>query len=245
MTEMRGWILWRFNTAACGGVCLWILADGRFAQAANALWTAVTTAGTATAPLVYGPLLSWRVVVLAALAVGAVVSLAGVFAALFVGAASHRRLRSWLAFTALVAGWLALGTSWREVAWWGQQCRVEARLAEFTAIAMALHSDWPGDDGERAGLGAFMAYPQGAPRMLLMLTPPAAPRAGLRFSAIERAENGALRFELADSEHGAWLEWHAPGDVPSSFVGGLMGDYRLQRSASLGGGWFLARYGGS
>jgi gas vesicle protein len=40
----------------------------------------------------------------------------GVFAGLFLGPRSHRRLRSWLAFTVLVAAWLTLFVSWQELA---------------------------------------------------------------------------------------------------------------------------------
>ena len=61
-------------------------------------------------------------------------------------------------------------------------------------------------------------------------------------SAIERSDAGGLRFELADGDAGAWLEWHPAGEAPASFVGGLQGAYELVRASDLADGWFLARY---
>lgn len=236
-------MLWRLNVAALGGIYLWALVDGRFTHTILALQkTVAPLVGIAGFPALYPPQLTWRLLTLAAVAVCALGSMVGVCAALFVGADRHRRLRSWLAFTLLVAAWLSLGVSWREVAWHGQQWRVKAHLNQFTAIAASLRADWPAEDGRRAELGAFMAYPRSEPRVLLVLTPPTQPPAVLAFSAVERSADGALRFELAGNEAGAWLEWHRRGDVPSSFFGGLMSHYHLERYASLGDGWYLARY---
>ena len=243
MNEVRGRVLWQLNVAVFGIVTLWMLVDGRFPATVAALWSLATKlVGSTDLPGSYGPLLSWRVTALAVLAMLAAASVVGALAALFVGADRHRRLRTWLAFTAVVAGWFALATSWREVAWQGQQWRVRAHLSGFSALAETLRSEWPFEDGQRAELGAYMAYPRVEPRMLLILTRPRVPVVELPFSAVERSDDGAIRFALAGGESGAWLEWHAPGDVPSSFVGGLHGDYRLDRSANLGDGWHLVRY---
>jgi hypothetical protein len=242
MTEARGRALWRLNVAVYGGIYVWILADGRFPQTALTLRNVLKAAFAWELPAVDSPQLTWRLLPLAAAAICAVGSLAGVFAALFVGAARHRRLRSWLTFTLLAATWLSLGVSWREVAWRGQQWRVWAHLSQFSPLAASLSTDWPNEDGERADLGAFMAYPRGRPSVLLTLTPPTTSQEGIPFSAVERSDDGALRFELADNETGSWLEWHSPGKTPESFVGGLLGHYSLDRCAELGGGWFLVRY---
>ncbi len=244
-SEAWGRVWWGVNLALGGGICVWILADGRFPQTVAALQAIVSSAlgtGAVDVQAAYWPSSSWRLTTLVVLAPIAAASLINVFVTLLVGAARHRSLRAWLAFTLLVAGWLALITNWREVAWRGQQWRVWAHLDGFSSLAETLRTDWPEADDERTSLGAFMAYPRGEPRTLLLLTPPAAPETGLSFSAIEREGDTALRFELAGNEEGAWLEWHAPGELPSSFVGGLVGRYELQRYASLGDGWYLARY---
>jgi hypothetical protein len=149
---------------------------------------------------------------------------------------------SWLAFTFLVAVWLTLAVSWRELSWQSQVVRVRRQLSGFESVAALLRSDWPDSDGERDEIGPFMAYPRGRPRTLLLLTSPTIAHASASISAIERATTGGLRFQLTGSEPDAWLEWHPWGSVPDSFRGGLMTDYVLERSAPLSRGWFVVRY---
>jgi hypothetical protein len=156
---------------------------------------------------------------------------------LFAGAETHRRLRSWFAFTMLVAAWLTLLVGWRELAWQGQRMRLWSDLNEFKTIATKLQADWPAADGKQEGLGTFMAYPQGKPRMLMMLNSDTSPSV----SAVERAD-GALAFEFAGDSDGTWLEWHPPGSAPRNFTGGLEGEYDLRRVSPLGDGWYLVRY---
>ena len=138
----------------------------------------------------------------------------------------------------LVAGWLTLLVAWPEFAWQGQRLRMRANLSEFDAIAAALRDDWPKTDGERAGLGSFMAYPQGKPRMLMMLKSETTPAV----AAVERADDGTLGFDLRGDESNTWLEWHPDGSKPRDFVGGLEGQYDFGRAAPLGRGWYLVRY---
>ncbi len=83
-----------------------------------------------------------------------------------------------------------------------------------------------------------MAYPQGRPRMLLMLTSDSSPAV----SAVELADDGALGFELSGDESGTWLEWHPVGSTPQAFTGGLESEYDFGRAAPLGRGWYLVRY---
>jgi hypothetical protein len=173
----------------------------------------------------------------------AVACVAAVGLALVFGPSRHRRLRSWLAFTALIAVWLGLAVSWREVAWAGQRFRLGRQVAAVEPLAAALRERWPQADGSDVpGLGPFMAYPPGAPRMLMLLHQMRPPGSSNAISAVERSDAGGLRFELADGDAGAWLEWHPPGEAPASFVGGLQGEYELVRASELGDGWFLARY---
>src|SRR5262245_40857570 len=162
-----------------------------------------------------------RVLLLTIAGIAAVVSAIGIFLGLFVGAHSHRRVRSWFAFTLLVAAWLTLLGSWRELAWHGQTFRMQHRLAAFETIAESLRSDWPTIDGERPHMGPFMAYPIGSPTMLMMLTKPDVLETKTSFASVEHDDDGTLRFELIGDEPDAWLEWHPPGSLPKSFVGGL------------------------
>jgi hypothetical protein len=176
--------------------------------------------------------------VLGLVLLGAVGSLLGSFLGLFLGADENRRVRSWLGFTALLALWLTLLVGWREIAWQGQRLRARMSLSELDAIAVALHEDWPTSDGGLHGLGSYMAYPQGAPRMLMILSPESIPPV----SSVERSEDGALRFELRADPGDGWLEWHPDGSTPKGFVGGLDQQYGFDRSAPLGRGWYLVRY---
>ena len=177
------------------------------------------------------------------IAMAAVVGIVAVGGALLYGPARHRRLRSWLAFTALVAIWLGLAVAWRDVAWAGQRFRLSREAAALEPIAAALRERWPLNDGSDVpGLGPFMAYPPGRAKMLMLLHQVRPEGSSNAISAIERSEAGGLRFELADGDAGAWLEWHPPGEKPASFLGGLEGSYELVRASDLGDGWFLARY---
>jgi hypothetical protein len=160
---------------------------------------------------------------------------------LFAGVERHRRLRKWFAFTALVAAWLTLFVSWPEIAWQGQRMRLWTQIDDFEPVAAELRDKWPGGDGELPKVGAFMAYPQGKPRTLLMLAQSEA-QPGTPFSAVERDDDGSLKFELAGDETGSWLEWHPAGSAPENFTGGLENTYTRGRSAPLGNGWYLVRY---
>lgn len=182
--------------------------------------------------------LGYRVALLWGLTGVGVVTLLGIFALLFAGPASHRSLRSWFALTLLVAAWLSFCVAWPEVAWQSQRLSSWSRLGQFDSLATSLRDDWPVDDGNRLALGSFMAYPKGDPRSLMVLktgsTPP--------ISAVERTDDGALRFELRGAEPGTWLEWQPANTVPHDFTGGLDQEYRVQRYSPLGHGWYLVRY---
>jgi len=238
-SPLVGWGLWGANLAALFGLVAWIAWDGKFVATALVLkaelQTLVDGGAAAAGP---APQLGLRVTLLWALSAAAFATTLGIFVSLFAGAHTHRRLRSWLAFTMLVAAWLAVFVAWRELAWQGQRLRLRSSLSEFDAIAAALRDDWPAADGRRAGLGTFMAYPQGRPRMLLMLTSNSRPAV----AAVERADDGSLGFELSGPESGTWLEWHPAGSTPQTFTCGLENEYEFRRAAPLGGGWYLVRY---
>jgi len=134
---------------------------------------------------------------------------------------------------------MTLLVGWREIAWLGQRIRLGSLVAQFDPIAESLREDWPTSDGERDDLGSFMAYPQGNPRMLMMLVSKTDPQ----ISAIERADDGSLGFEIRGEQPGTWLEWHPAGSQPVAFVGGLEDDHNLRRISPLGDGWYQVRYG--
>ncbi len=238
-----GWVmgrmLWVGNIGLLLVIVAWIAWDSKFPPTALAVRAALARlflAGPASA--VTTTQLGSRPILLSALCGAAIVTAIGVFVTLFAGAKEHRRLRAWFAFTLLLAAWLTVLVSWPELAWRGQQIRMRAAVGDFESLAFSLSSDWPTGDGKRPGLGSFMAYPQSRPRILMMLTSDTQ----IPVSAVERAENGALAFELVGDNRGSWLEWHPAGATPRTFTGGLEGDYELRRAAPLGRGWYLVRY---
>jgi hypothetical protein len=233
-------VAWIVNVGLLIAACAWIFFDPGFMRPHMVhapLQQHLSLVVPQTALMTQGRMEIFRWLTGAALA-----TLAAIALGLLIGAPWNRRLRSWLAFTAIAAAWLALKTSWPELAWAGAQWRVGSTVAAFEAVAEPLRANWPAADGATDALGPFSAYPAGKPRMLMLLQQIPADRPA-RFTAIERSDRGGLRFELAGPEAGAWLEWHPPGEQPSVFVGGLETRYDLERSSPLGDGWFLTQYG--
>jgi hypothetical protein len=111
-----GWSLWLINLLTLAGLCCWIVFDGRFSQAAAALPDDLQRrlAGVMMANGSWAQVVS-RVLYLEMLVALAFSSAIGILASLFVGARTHRRVGSWLAFTFLIALWLTLAVSWREL----------------------------------------------------------------------------------------------------------------------------------
>jgi hypothetical protein len=236
-----GWSFWIVNLLALAGVCGWIFVDGQFPQLVDISRLLVSRLldGDWSQNMAWVPSRLTYLALLGLLAVGSGI---GSFVCLFVGAKVHRSVRSWLAFTMLVAAWLTLGVTWREMAWHSQASRMKRQLSGLDFVVKSLQADAPTADSERPDLGPYMAYPHGDPRTLLLVTTPAIGDAGVRIRAVELAAKGGVRFQLAGGESGAWLEWHPPGTSPNSFQGGLMTEYQLERSAPLSDGWFLVQY---
>lgn len=236
--RVHGRALWIANVVLLIALLGWIFWDGLFPAAAAQLRTILSlTWGDASALAAIGDQHRGRTVVLMLVVLAAAVSLFGSFLGLFFGSHEDRRLRSWLKFTVLLALWLTLLVGWREIAWQGQRLRLWSSLGIFEKVAASLREDWPTGDRERHGLGSFMAYPQGAPRMLMIISTDAIP-----VSAVERTDDGALAFQLRGDPSGSWLEWHPEASKPKSFVGGLEQAYELDRAAPIGGGWYVVRY---
>ena len=177
----------------------------------------------------------------------AIVVIAGVCfcywtAGFFVRAAGNRTLRSLLHHTACAAMWFAFLYSYPWIAWHGKRLRLMEKTAQFEPIAQRLRESWPAQDGQITELGPFMAYPFGDPKTLVLLTPPAINGDHTAFSAVERTEQGGLRFLLSGREGGDWIEWHPDSVRPGSFIGGLGDRHAMVSWLSLDGGWYLVRY---
>jgi hypothetical protein len=234
--------MWLLSVAALMGIVVLAYLDARFVQTADKVQGLIWLFRDNDPFLQQPSSGSNRFVTLAMLCWVGAIGVLGIIFGLFIGPPAHRRLRSWLALTALIAGWLTLWTNWPEIAWLGQQHRLRAELARFEAMATTLRDDFPRQDGERPLLGPYMAYPIGRPTILLLLTPTESPHSGIHVAAIERHPDGGLCFQLSAAETGAWLEWHPPGRSPQSFTGGLLTDYRLQRYSQIAPEWHLVRY---
>ena len=132
--------------------------------------------------------------------------------------------------------------SWQRLYWFGQTVRLRGDTDAYETVATELRENWPRSDGKTSVLGDFRAYPLSHPRMLLLGGAFLAEGARVPFVAVLRSEQGALRFQLAGPETGAWLEWHPPGSVPASFRSGLDTPYELLRMSELQPGWYLTHY---
>jgi hypothetical protein len=115
-------------------------------------------------------------------------------------------------------------------------------LPAAQTLVESLRLQWPKVESDLPALGPFLAYPLSAPTALLPLRNVTFPKNALRFSAVERSGDEAMRFELAGAETGAWLEWRGDGREPRAFVGGLDTKYELTKVAPLAPDWFLVRY---
>ena len=246
-TSTRGnaiiWGCWVTSVFAFGLLSVWIIQDGRFPEAAGWLkrdMRSILGQGTFDTP--YELLLARRVWALRFLCATMAASSAAILAGLYFGPARHRGLRSWLALTLLVAVALALWSAWPELAWRGQVHRFGRHLSELDSAAAQLLATWPTGDGESATLGPFLAYPTVRPTTLLMLNRTVIPETAIAYSQVEQSGKNVLRYALAGNDPGAWLEWHADGGRPESFVGGLLESHTIDRFAPLGRDWFLVRY---
>jgi hypothetical protein len=235
--------LWVLNALLFVAFCVWIWNDVRFMEPSFA-WSPYNRAKSAAPPpsrevipMTAGRWLTFRI-----LRAAAAVSFAGILAALFLGAARHRRLRAWLAVIGLAAAWLALATSWRDLAWAGRRWCAAGLVTAYEPLAAALRREWPQHDDAKEGFGPFSAYPAGKPQMLMLLTRRTPESATVPFVGVERSAVGALRFDLEGRLADVWLEWHPPGSAPQSFTGGLETQYTLQRASALGAGWYAATY---
>ncbi|PQO42130.1 hypothetical protein [Blastopirellula marina] len=235
---------WSINAAALLLLAGWIIWDARFSSTWDQLEYEFGLAPDTSKLDEFAStfLLQWKIYLLAGSLIVATVSLVLMTIGLTMGARGHRALSSWMVALSLGCCWLGLATGWSEMVWVGKRLRIDSHVAAFQDVTQSLKNDWPDQDGERPPLGPFMAYPAGKAKTLILLTTPELEQHGLTFSSIERSDHGGIRYQLSGNERGVWLEWHPDGQEPASFVGGLLEPHYLQRSVSLGDGWFLTRY---
>jgi hypothetical protein len=237
LTQHPMQIVWWISLAVAFAAIVWLFLDSLAAHAV-ALYTG--QAATWAPGGVLNPSFA-RMLAVKACAATAIVSLITVAATLLIGPPSQRGVRSWLGLMTLLAAWFTLAFAWQDIAWAGSCWRISDTIVHIEPIARQLNDAWPCEDGAVPGLGQFSAYPVGRPRTLLIIADdPIAVRPSI--AAVERSPQGALRFQLAGKETGAWLEWHPAGSEPATFTGGLEDSQQLERSSQLAPQWFAVRY---
>lgn len=175
-------------------------------------------------------------------------SMAGLFGSVglvlvtFIAGQSYgRSIRSWAVFSLLFGFWLTLFLNWENVAWSGKAFRMRPLLFQLEKIADELSGNWPQKDGVDQTLGAFMAYPVGNPRTLILLELPEFSGCDATVAAVEK-DRSSIRMELSGSEVGDWIEWHPKGIFPNSFRSSMGQLYTLDKFQLLRDRWFLVRY---
>lgn len=234
-------ICWVVQVFLLMGILLWIVRDGMFASTVRDVAHNIEAHIPSDAR--YGMFVEWTsgMLTLCSMVSLGVLTGVGVAAGLWGGWPSQRSVRSWFAFTALIAAWLAVIVGWRDLAWFAQQQRLKLQLQPFAEVAASLDADWPKVDGEREGIGSFMVYPVSRPTMLMVIAQ--APReTAPPILAIEKTDDGALLFALGGGETGVWLERRSNNTQPQDFVGGVSTTYHLVKTTPLGKGWYLSRY---
>ncbi len=236
-------LAWIVNALLLVSAFVWVYSDGQSRTMMERLIRKASFQESISLARVYDSLQSGEAIFFLAFATAiALLTLFAAFGGLFIGGSRFRSVRTWLLFTALVAGWLGFISSWQDVYWHGQQRRVAPVLAEAEKLARYLDAHWPTEDGELEGAGPFLAYPKGAPTILLPLRWITFPDTSLRFSAVDNSIDGTIRFELAGDETGAWLEWRRDEREPTEFTGGLETRYTIGRKQQLAPHWYLVRY---
>jgi hypothetical protein len=234
---------WLVNAMLLIGMVAWMYFDGRSSNAIDVLQENVGRRTEALDSMTRSAQsTSNAVVVLVAASAVAGCTLLTMLVGLFVGPRRFRSIRAWLLFTMLVGGWLGTVIAGPEIYWLGQQRRMARVLAPVESVAQQLDANWPVEDGDMPGIGPYLAYPKGAPTLVLPLKWISFPNTDLRFAAVERSNNGVVRFELTGSESGAWLEWRADDRPPQPFKSGLEMRYNVSRQQRLAPHWYLVHY---
>ncbi|TWT43563.1 hypothetical protein KOR42_44430 [Thalassoglobus neptunius] len=143
---------------------------------------------------------------------------------------------------AIGIGWLLLGVNWDVIRLRGQSMELARHVEGVSEFARQLEEEWPDQDGEIEGFGAFLGYPYGTPRTLLMLGEACVPKTELRIAAVERTPGESIRFQLSGGSSDVWFEWRVVENAPASFAGGLQQNYSPKASFMVADKLFLVRY---
>lgn len=188
----------------------------------------------------------------------------GIFScsALLWASSRFRSIRYAALLCSMLAIWLAIFTQWGHISWLGHRARAAAVVEQLGPIAVQLNNNWPQIDGRNDTFGPFMAYPNGKPRTLILLTPlPIGNQFG-SLAAIDRGSSGKLRFELSRGVDSLWLEWApkpvTPKEEPaknvpaknarlnemksSGFTNGIGASYQRSDSIPIDDQWTVSRY---
>lgn len=187
-------------------------------------------------------MLWWRVSLLFVVRGTVLITLLLLGIGLWRGSKQYRSLKSLLMLVTLISLWAGLVASLSNITWYGKLRRVSGLMEQLEPVVADLQENWPSEDGRSPELGQYMAYPIGYPSCLVLLTPPVLDTRGTTISTVEHAVGGGVRFHLAGSELGDWLEFHPVGQEPTTFQGGLGEFNDLVRTEPIGAGWFLVRY---
>lgn len=236
-------LLWTSQLVGLAALVLWTAADPALLSLLDRLLNLpVVGIGEATWLTQFGQL---RLGLFGVLLGVVALSFAGILIGMFRRSAqrsSLKSLRGLIALTAIAALWCGFALHRDTIAWQGKRLRIAWRIGELETLAQPLRSAFPDSDGELPRLGPFMAYPFGTPTVLILLKPPCVGSGELCVGAVQRGEQGDIKFQLTGADGGDWAEWHPESSQPRSFVGGLGDQHQLAASLQLGNGWYLVRY---
>lgn len=236
-------LLWASQLVGLTALVLWTAADPVLISLLDRLFNLPAVSVDAADWIArFGQL---RLGLIAALLSVVAISFVGILIGMFgrsVQRSSLKSLRGLIALTAIVALWCGFAIHRDTIAWQGKRLRIAWRIGELETLAQSLRTAFPDSDGELPRLGPFMAYPFGTPTVLILLKPPSLGSGELCVGAVQRGDQGDIKFQLTGPDGGDWAEWHPESSQPRSFVGGLGDHHQLATSLRLGNGWHLVRY---
>ncbi len=142
----------------------------------------------------------------------------------------------------LAMGWGLLGTNGDVIRLRGQSAELAQHAESVGEFAQQLNHAWPSQGGEIAGFGAFLAYPYGEPRTLLMLGDTYIPNTTLRVAVVERTPGQAIRFQLTGDAPDVWFECRTTETAPTAFRGGLQQLHTPTSDFEIDAKTFVVRY---
>jgi hypothetical protein len=215
---------WIVNALLLVATWVWILRDGLFAQGLAAFQAHLAAFGNEKSPLAVVPPLMWsRVDALWGILIGGTLSMAIIIAGLVAGSGIHRGTRAWLVLMLLVAAWLTLSVTWREVACHGLRWRASRNIEEFEKLANRLSSNWPERLEYYEDLGTVAPLHAKDIKKLVILHYPVIPGTCFKIQYAEREEQ-TLYFHLANYEK-AWLIRQNDDSLPRHLPIRAEGDY--------------------